>query len=442
MIIAKNFLKDCPRGKRGANMSEKLYVTKNGIKIYSYKNESAHSFFVSMFLRAGSMFEREEDGGITHFLEHISIRNVNALMENGLYALLDRYGLEFNASTFAEMVQFYTSGSPKNFAVSAKILASVLSPIIVAPSEIAIERDRIKAEIREGDEKNSLAAFSGSVVFEDTALARSILGTNKTVRTLTKARLERYRREVMTTGNIFFYVTGSFTDEDILALAREIEKYDIAEGESRRNIAPVPSSFSKRSPEVHIKNGDFTMLRLTFDVDMSLVTAPALDLIYDMLISGYNSRLFFELSEKRGIFYDINGQLDKYKNIGVFAFSFEIKEEMLYEALELTLGILSDVKNKIPDEGECMKAGYVDNAPMLLDDSRELNFTFGYGNHIMEQNYKNLDDHINAYKKVTPEEIAHTMKTIFAPENLTVTVKGKKRKIDKARLDEILEGYS
>jgi hypothetical protein len=34
------------------------------------------------------------------------------------------------------------------------------------------------------------------------------------------------------------------------------------------------------------------------------------------------------------------------------------------------------------------------------------------------------------------------MKTIFAPENLTVTVKGKKRKIDKARLDEILKRYS
>ena len=422
-------------------MSERLYVTKNGIKIYSYKNESAHSFFVSMFLRAGSMFEREEDGGITHFLEHISIRNVNALKGGGLYGMLDRYGLEFNASTFAEMVQFYTSGSPKNFAVASEVIASVLSPITVAPSEVAIERDRIKAEIREGDEKNSLAAFSGSVVFENTSLARSILGTNKTVSRITKARLERYRQEVMTSGNVFFYVSGSFSDDDISALAREIEKYEVGEGESRRNVAPVPKNFAKRAPEAHIKNGDFTMLRLTFDVDMSLVTAPALDLIYDMLISGYNSSLFFELSEKRGIFYDINGQLDKYKNIGVFAFSFEIKEEMLYEALELTLGILSEVKRKIPDEGECMKAGYVDNAPMLLDDSRELNFTFGYGNHIMEQKYKTLDDHINAYKRVTPEEIQRTMETIFAPNNLTVTVKGKKRKIDKSRLDEILKKY-
>ncbi len=423
-------------------MSERLYVTKNGIKIYSYRNENAHSFFISMFLRAGSMFEREEDGGITHFLEHISIRNVNALMGGRLYALLDKYGLEFNASTFAEMVQFYTGGSPKNFAVAAEVIASVLSPVVVSPVEVAIERDRIKAEIREGDEKNSLAAFSGSVVFENTSLSRSILGTNKTVSRITKSRLERYRQEVMTSGNIFFYVSGNFTDEDISALAREIERYDVREGEPRRNIAPVPESFCKRSPEVHIKNGDFTILRLTFDIDMSLVSAPALDLIYDMLISGYNSRLFFELSEKRGIFYDINGQLDKYKNIGVFAFSFEIKEEKLYEALELTLAILTDVKNKIPEESECMKAGYVDNAPMLLDDSRELNFTFGYGNHIMEQNCKNLDDHINSYKRVTPDELQRAMETIFAPENLTVTVKGKKRKIDKARLDGILNRYS
>lgn len=422
-------------------MGERHYRTKNGIDIYSYKNEYAHSFFTSMFLRAGSMFEDDSEAGITHFLEHISIRNVNALYGEELYRLLDRYGLEFNASTFAEMVQFYVSGSPRNFKVSAEMLSSVLSPIALGPESIAVERERIKAEIREGDEKNSLAAFSGSVVFEDTSLARSILGTNKTVSRITKKRLEEYRRRVMTSGNIFFYVTGNFTDEDIASLASEIEKYDIREGEGRENIAPVPKSFGRRTPEVHIKNGDFTMLRLTFDIDMTRVNAQALDLIYDMLISGYSSRLFFELSEKRGIFYDINGQLDKYKNIGVLSFSFEIKEEKLYEALELTLGVLSDVKGKIPREDECMRAGYVDNAPMILDDSRELNFTFGYGNHIMEQNFKNLEAHINAYKSVTPEDIHSTMKTVFAPENLTVTVKGKKKKIDKERLENILKEY-
>lgn len=422
-------------------MGERLYVTKNGIKIYSYRNEHAHSFFVSMFLRAGSMFERAEDSGITHFLEHIAIRNVNALMGDKLYAILDKYGLAFNASTASEMVQFYVSGSPKNFSMGASILASVLSPIILDSGSISVERDRIKAEIRESDEKNTLAAFSGTLVFEDTSLSRSILGTNKTVSRITKARLERYRQEVMTSGNLFFYVTGNFTDEDIFALAREIESKDVPLGERRENIAPVPKGFSKRHPEAHIKNGDFTMLRLTFDVDMAKVKIPALDIIYDMLVSGNNSRLFYELSEKRGIVYDINGFVDKYKNIGIFSFYYEIKEDKIYEALELTLSILTSAKNEIPDEDSCMKAIYVDNAPMLLDDPCELNFTFGHGNHIVGQNFKNIAEQQRAYDEITPEMLRDTMRTIFAPENLTVAVKGKKRKIDKERLDKILAEY-
>ena len=422
-------------------MGERLYVTKNGIKIYSYRNEHAHSFFVSMFLRAGSMFERAEDSGITHFLEHIAIRNVNALMGDKLYAILDKYGLAFNASTASEMVQFYVSGSPKNFSMGASILASVLFPIILDSGSISVERDRIKAEIRESDEKNTLAAFSGTLVFEDTSLSRSILGTNKTVSRITKARLERYRQEVMTSGNLFFYVTGNFTDEDISALAREIESKDVPLGERRENIAPVPKGFSKRHPEAHIKNGDFTMLRLTFDVDMAKVKIPALDIIYDMLVSGNNSRLFYELSEKRGIVYDINGFVDKYKNLGIFSFYYEIKEDKIYEALELTLSILTSAKSEIPDEDSCMKAIYVDNAPMLLDDPCELNFTFGHGNHIVGQNFKNITEQQMAYDEITPEMLRDTMRTIFAPENLTVAVKGKKRKIDKERLDKILAEY-
>lgn len=433
--------KPIPSREKGATMSEKLYVTKNGIQIYSYRNESAHSFFVSMFLRAGSMFEREEDSGITHFLEHIAIRNVNALMSGGLYALLDKYGLAFNASTASEMVQFYVSGSPKNFATGANILASVLSPIVLDAGSIAVERDRIKAEIRESDEKNTLATFANSIVFEGTGLSRSILGTNKTVGRITKARLERYRQEVMTSGNLFFYVTGSFTDEDIAALAAEIESKNIPTAEGRDNLAPIPPSFGKRSPQAFIKNGDFTMLRLTFDIDMAKVKIPALDIIYDMLVSGYNSRLFFELSEMRGIVYDINGFVDKYKNLGVLAFYYEVKEDKLYEALELTLSALTAAKNEIPDEDSCMKAVYVDNAPMLLDDPCELNFTFGHGNHIVGQNFKTIADQQKAYADITPEMLRDTMRIIFAPENLTVAIKGKKRKIDKERLDKIIAEY-
>ena len=139
---------------------EEKRIAKNGIEIYGYKNEALHGFFISLFLRGGSMYESEKDNGITHFFEHIAIRNVNKLMDGRLYAELDKHGVEFNASTFAEMVQFYVSGASANFKFASEVLTKVLSPIVISKSECDSERKRIKAEIRESDDRNSLSAFS------------------------------------------------------------------------------------------------------------------------------------------------------------------------------------------------------------------------------------------------------------------------------------------
>ena len=119
---------------------EKKTVTKNGISIYTYKNPSLHSFHISLFLRAGSMFEREEECGISHFFEHIAIRNVNFQMNGELYSTLDRRGLEFNASSFAEMIQFYMQGASVNFSYAKEIFAKLLLPIELPKSEIDAER--------------------------------------------------------------------------------------------------------------------------------------------------------------------------------------------------------------------------------------------------------------------------------------------------------------
>ena len=126
---------------------EESLKTKNGITLYYYKNPSIHSFNISLFLRAGSMLE--DVSGISHFLEHAAIRNVNKIMDGSLYSLLDKNGMEFNASTFSEMIQFYVSGATDSFQLGAEVISKLLSPIILPNAEISAERDRIKAEIRE-----------------------------------------------------------------------------------------------------------------------------------------------------------------------------------------------------------------------------------------------------------------------------------------------------
>ena len=38
--------------------------TKNGINVYAYKNPDLHSFHLSLFLRAGAMFESAAESGM------------------------------------------------------------------------------------------------------------------------------------------------------------------------------------------------------------------------------------------------------------------------------------------------------------------------------------------------------------------------------------------
>ena len=240
-------------------MSEKEVkrITKNGVAVYSYRNPGLHGFYISVFVKAGCMYEDEKYAGITHFLEHILIRNVNALYGMELYPLLDKRGLEFNASTYSEMVQFYVSGSSANFKLGAEILSKILCPVSLSAKDIDAERKRIKAEMRESDEKNSLAAFTSKTVFANTSLASSIVGNNKSLDRITGRRLEEYRKAVISRENTFFYVTGNFEDSDIDHLASLIESADISSGEKRENIAPVPEKFGNRELKVHVKKDDF-----------------------------------------------------------------------------------------------------------------------------------------------------------------------------------------
>jgi hypothetical protein len=41
-------------------------------------------------------------------------------MNGELYPLLDKHGIEFNASTYSEMVQFYITGAKSNFNIAAE----------------------------------------------------------------------------------------------------------------------------------------------------------------------------------------------------------------------------------------------------------------------------------------------------------------------------------
>lgn len=421
---------------------QKIKYAKNGIKIVSYKNTGVHSCHISLYVRAGCMYERPEENGITHFLEHLLYRNVNSLMGGKLYSTLDRLSIELGAATYNEMMQFNASGEYRGFRQMADIISLLFSPLSLSKDEFSAELSRVKAEIRESDDKTALATLVGSVAYGGTPLEKTILGTLGGISTLTRRKMEEYRKRIFTRDNVFLYVAGNFGEEELDYLAEKIAAFEPALGECHENIAPVPEGFCKRDIGVHLKNADFTMVRFNFDMDMSALRPGEDDLLYDILLGGNNSRFYIELSERRGVFYDISGSVEKYKNIGSFAFTYEVRAGSLYEAIRLSLAILSDMKRRILPEEECMKHGYVFGGELLLDDPRELGYTFAYDTEMMGYPYSSVNERSALYEKITPERIREAARTIFKAENLVLGIKGSKRKIDAEKIEKIISDFA
>ena len=422
---------------------EKSFTSKNGITIYSYANENLHSFCIALYIKAGCIYEKPEENGITHFIEHIIFRNIDTLMNHTLYQTLDRYGLSFNACTYKEFVQISISGAQKYFSIAADLITKAFHPLVLSSDEIDVERQRIKAEIREYDDLSTLDFFSDKIVWEGTPQQQIITGQIGTVNKIGKKKLMKAHSEMFTKDLSFFYLTGCITTEQINVLASYVEAYKLESSNLiRDNSVSIPKNFFHRSSDIQIKNNNVCYVRFSFDVDTSKYTNAELDLLYDILFTNHTCVVYQELSEKRGIIYSHDSTFEQYNNIGVLYFSFELQTSNVLTVVEVLIERFNELKQNMEEELTYAIAPYVDNAQFMLDDAPELNWNFAYDNHILNCQYQSLDDRIFAYQSVTAKRLTELAQDIFRPENLTLTLKGKKAKIDTFALQSLVKRLS
>lgn len=423
--------------KDGDKFMEQTYTTKNGIAIYSYPNEHLHSFCICLYVKVGCLYEREEENGITHLLEHLAFRNIDGMMEGTLYQTLDRYGLSFNASTYKEFVQFIITGATQHYDIAVDIITKVLQPLDISREKIELEKQRVKAEIREKGYEKSLDCFTDQIIWKGTGLTRDIAGKIGTLNKMGKATLENAHKRMFSVNNIFFYLTGNVTEQQIQNLSSKIESFPVDETEpDHTNEAPIPDGFLQRNGQVEIKNNDYCLVRFSFDIDMKKYTNAEIDLLYDILFSGDSCVVYQELSEKSGLIYSFDARFEQYKNLGNVYFSYEIRHNVLMDSIEKILKRLHNLKQEMKDELTHVIAPYVDNAYIMYDDVDDFNWSFAYENHILDCGYQSIEDRKNAYESVTVDRLKEIANEILTKENLVVTLKGQKKKID---LDKIRE---
>lgn len=414
---------------------EQLILTQNQVQVYQYANPHLHSFCICLYLRAGSLFETDEKNGISHFFEHVVFKNINRKYGGELYRTLDRLGLEFNGCTYKEFMQFVITGAREHFCEAADIITSIFEPLTLSADEISTERRRIKSELRESDEQHSLDYFTQQIIWAGTNLKNSIGGTFSNLDRIGIQALRQASQELLSVNNLFFYVTGSYSQEQIQHLLGQIEAYPLKQTVPlRENLAPMPGAFFQRNCQVSVKNSTYYYVRFSFDVDTSRYTEAENSLLFDIMFEGESCKIHQELSEKTGYVYSFGSQYERYNNLGNISVYYEVRPADLYTSIEKVIDVCCTMKEHLTDELDYVKPPYVDNAELMLDDAEDFNWNRAYECHILSENYPTMEDRRTAYEAVNVERIMEMAKEIFRMNHLVVTLKAPKDKVDTERI--------
>lgn len=427
---------------RSDRFVENNAIAANGVSVYYYKQPNTHSICVSLYIKTGTLYD-DENPGITHFLEHLHFRRLGGRTQKELYYELEHIGGYFGARTYKEFMQFYLTSSPKYFPELARIGADLLGKLEADLKDFRAEKEIILSEIREDEQVNDVNFASDKIIWKDTGLQYPVLGSISSIKKLTLPVLQAEKEKTFTRDNLFYYVTGCFSDNDIARLIAEIDRYDLSDRHNSQNdnMAQIPPGFRHRNALSKISQRKFDMhdVNLSFDIDFTRVSRYELLYLDSILTDGLCSLLRSELIEKKGLLYGLSSTIEQYQNVGVYHFSFSVYKSKLYDVVRTFIAVLQHVKHDIAEDD--MKATRVfktDNQTMLLDSPEDLNWQFAYENHILEGQYNDIAELADIYRQIGQEQLVKLANKIFIPENAVLVSLGKKKGLSESILQEII----
>lgn len=411
----------------------------NGIELYSLTNSALKSFCLSLYIRAGSIFEKETENGISHLFEHMVFRNLKNKYEN-FYELLALHGIDVQGCTYKEFIQFSITGPYYEFEFATEIFCELFAEIKVTKIELEKEKKRIKAEIREKDERSTVDYYFNKLVWAGTEAEKSILGYCKIIDSISIKKLNDFREECFSKGNFFIYATGNVSHKGIDGLKCKVEKLNFEQNKSiRTNTVTVNEKFFNRECTLNVKKDYWHYIKIGFDIDCTEYSGSVIDLLYAILFKGDKALLHNYLSEENPIIYSYESTLEQYDNVGNINFKFEVEKDRVEAAFKIIVELLNALKNGQFNFDVNLKSE-ICNAEMELDRLEDLNWSMAYYNHILKTDKLDYsDEYYGRFKSITKEDVIQAAKGIFKVSNMTVAIKGNKNKIKTDEIERILK---
>ncbi|XP_017483315.1 PREDICTED: uncharacterized zinc protease RF_0338-like [Rhagoletis zephyria] len=202
-----------------------IQVTKlnNGLRVITEYMSEVDSVAINMRVNVGSRAESVDQNGVSHFLEHMAFKGTKSRTALEIAKAFDDIGGVFNACTGRESTTYYAKVLKKDVPIGIDILTDILINSTFPEDELEREKGVVIQEIFQTNDSPSDIIFDKymEAAYNNQSFGRSILGTQETVKSFTREKLNSYINEHYFGENMILAVAGNIEHEKIVALVKD-----------------------------------------------------------------------------------------------------------------------------------------------------------------------------------------------------------------------------
>ena len=280
----------------------------NGLRIITVPNKNSQSATVMVLVGVGSKYERKQESGISHFVEHLFFKGTQKRpTAKDIAQDLDKIGGSYNAFTSKEWTGYFAKVDKSHFNLALDWVSDIFLNSRLPAKEIEKERGVIIEEINMTLDApmRYVGDLWEELLYGNQPAGWQIIGSKENILNLKRADFINYINEHYSSRNTVVAVAGNFPQKDIIKIVGKYFK-NIGEDKPKEKIKTIERQ-AKPETLLYYKPTDQSHLCLgARGFDMFSEKRFAQELLAIILGGNMSSRLFLEVREKKGLAYYIH----------------------------------------------------------------------------------------------------------------------------------------
>ena len=294
------------------------FTLPNGLRVLCEQLPHLRSVSMGVWVKAGSILEREHENGLSHLIEHMAFKGTGRRSAKQIAQEMDAVGGYLNAATSKLCTCYYAKVIDENLPLAADILSDIVRFPAIDPKELDKERNVVLEEISMTDDSPEDVAYDliASAMFGKQPLGQTILGPRELIASYTREDILAFRARHYSPMNTCVAIAGNFDLNQVKDLIEQrFGDWTGGAGEifpvNAVNQRPQTLTADKDTEQAHICLG--YRGKPLGDAD-----AYPMAVFNSILGGGMSSRLFQRIREESAMAYSVYSAPSAYPHCGDF----------------------------------------------------------------------------------------------------------------------------